>query len=110
MGLHCKNVWMNILLLLVCNYPDKSTFNFIMLRLTLARSDWSVTNTRALSGGMLLSLLAWPLDPQRIEDKRRESALFPGAPLSPALCDNPVFMPEGLDSHHDASAHATLKL
>lgn len=34
-----------------------------------------------------------------------ESTLFPGAPLSPALCDNPVFMPEGLDGHHDASAH-----
>lgn len=34
------------------------------------------------------------------------SALFPGAPLSPALCDNPVFMPEGLDGHHDASAQA----
>lgn len=24
-----------------------------------------------------------------------ESTLFPRAPLSPALCDNPVFMPEG---------------
>lgn len=33
-----------------------------------------------------------------------ESTLFPWAPLSLALCDNPVFMPERLDGHHDGSA------
>lgn len=33
-----------------------------------------------------------------------ESTLFPWAPLSLALCDNPLFMPEGLDGHHDGSA------
>lgn len=74
-----------------------------MLGLTLARSDWS--NRKPLLGGC--SSLCWPgLQTHKEWRMKGESTLFPGASLSPAVCDNPVFMPEGLDGHHDdASAH-----
>ena len=76
-----------------------------MPRLMLAQSDRSVRKTWAPAGWLppLFSVVAF----RHAKELRMkgESTLFPGAPLSPALCDNPVFMPGGPDGHSDASAH-----
>lgn len=50
-----------------------------------AHISWSVRKTRAPAGGMLLSLLAWPLDPQRMGDERREHCVSRGTTISRSL-------------------------
>lgn len=64
-------------------YTDISTVSFLMfVQLTLAQKE-SVRKTPA--GGMLLSLLAWPLDPQRMEDERRKHSVSLGTSISCSL-------------------------
>lgn len=65
-----------------------SPANIKMLQLTLARKAVAWWDSPL-----------WPLGLLRTEDESRETTLFPGAPLSPALCDNPA---RG-DGHRGAS-------
>lgn len=75
-----------------------------MLGLTLPQADWSETvQSSWWWDAPLFAGLAFR--PTKNGGWKERALFFPGAPPLSALCDNPVFMPEGLDGHHDASAH-----
>lgn len=59
--------------------------SLLMLALKPARLDLCQKARKALSDGMLLSLLACPLDPRRMEDERRKRTVSLGATISCSL-------------------------
>lgn len=67
------------------NHPAASKVSLLMLALKLVQSDLCQNACKPFLDGMLLSLLACPLDPQRMEDERRKRTVSPGATISCSL-------------------------